>query len=60
MKNDAHYPLGSPELNRLVEYNLVITWMEDFKKRGLISSDECSRAIKETNRRYKDVIDKSK
>ena len=55
MKNKAQYPIGSPQLNRLVEYNLVISWMENLKKRSLINLDEYSKAIKETNRLYKDV-----
>ncbi|MBU3186502.1 hypothetical protein [Clostridium estertheticum] len=55
MKNDSNYPIGSPELNNLVEYNMVISWMESFKERHLISLEEYSKAIKETNRLYKDV-----
>jgi hypothetical protein len=55
MTNESHYPIGSPQLNRLVEYNLVISWMEDFKEQGLISFEEYSKAIKETNRLYSDV-----
>jgi hypothetical protein len=55
MTNESQYPIGSLQLNRLVEYNLVTSWMENFKKQGLINFDEYSKAIKETNRLYKDV-----
>jgi hypothetical protein len=55
MMNKTQYPIDSPQMDRFIKYNFILAWIETFRKRCLINSNEYSKAIEETNKLYSDV-----
>lgn len=55
MADKVKYPIDSEKMDRFIKYNFILAWIETFKKRCLISFDEYSKAIEETNKLYRDV-----
>lgn len=57
MITEKRYPTDPEQMRRLVQYNLILSWLKTIEDRNLINLNEYIKAIQETEKLYSDVKD---